>query len=92
MERISLNHWFIKENTLNISLMRFYVKIEMVDVGNEKVCALKVYDENREELLFRFNNLEEAIFFTENSISMAQNFYEIIDEYNEAYKSKIKTK
>lgn len=30
MSRIELNHWYIKDNELSISLMKFYTKIKIL--------------------------------------------------------------
>ncbi len=82
MERINLNHWSVRENNLLISLMRFCVNIEI----NNKNIKLTVINGDRQELLFNFNNLEEAIVFTENIINNSKTLEEISDKYNELYK------
>ena len=79
MKKLELNHWFIKDNKLDISLMRFYVEINIKD----NKFKMKVYDSNQETILLNFNTLEEAITYTENIINNCRNIEEILDKYNE---------
>lgn len=84
MKRLELNHWFSKDNNLNISLMRFYVEINIED----NLFKMKIYDSNQDKVLLNFNTLEESISFTEDIINKCHTTQEIIDKYNELYKEK----
>ena len=57
MKRVSLNHWYVKDNRLEISLMWFFVSIDVKSNG----CFLKVVEDGINETSFYFSNLEEAI-------------------------------
>ena len=84
MKRLELNHWFSKDNNLNISLMRFYVEINI----DNNLFKMKIHDSNQNKVLLNFNTLEESISFTEDIINKCQNTQEITDKYNELYKEK----
>ena len=54
MKRVSLNHWYVEDNRLEISLMWFHVSI---DVGSNG-CFLTVVEEGTNKTSFYFNNLD----------------------------------
>lgn len=85
MGKINFNHWYVKDNTLSISLMRFCVDIDVKDG-----IKLRVIDEDRNELIFDFNTLGEAIFYTENVINDCKTKEEINYEYNKMFKKEDK--
>ena len=78
MKRISLNHWFVRDNHLEIALLHFYVSIDL-EYNN---CTLSVFDENANETNYSFNSLEDAIKFTEEFIASCNNIQAINDTYN----------
>ena len=85
MGRIKLDHWFINDNELSISLMRYYVDINIS--YDEKVnILLRVIDSDRKELFFDFDSLEKAIIFTEAVINKCPNYQAIEDAYNNYYR------
>ena len=98
--KIKLNHWFIDNNKLSISLMRFYVIISIYK--NDNLCfILRVNNGNMEDMYLYFNTLEEAIAFTENQeqqnsnsnkekIDNSRSFDEILIAYKEHYCGKSK--
>jgi hypothetical protein len=81
MKIIELNHWFVKKDELSISLMRHHVSIRILRSGKNNVYQLKVIDSNREELIFNFYTLEDAISFTEDVISKCYDNKEIVNNY-----------
>lgn len=85
MKCINLNHWYIKNNVLSISLMRYYVKINICESMKCILFKLEVINCEREVISFDFYNLEEAIYFTEVIISKCENFEEIIKKYREIF-------
>ena len=87
MGKINLDNWYVKDNVLSISLMRFYVYI---DVKSDNNIKLKVTDENQNELNFDFEYLDEAIFFTEYVVNGYKNKEEIIEKYNKMFKKEDK--
>ena len=48
MKRVSLNHWYVEDNRLEISLMWFHVSI---DVGSNG-CFLTVVEDGTNKFLF----------------------------------------
>lgn len=85
MERISFDYWYVKENTLSISLMRFHVSIGMQQDGGNVFFALRVTDSYQSQFVFYFTNLEDAIWFTEEHIPKARSIAEIIAIYSELF-------
>ena len=83
MDRIHLNHWFVNENELAISLMSFYVSIKMISENNDIYYIARVVNSNTDikEISFKFLSLEEAITFTESIIAKCFTFDEIRDKY-----------
>ena len=81
MERINLNHWYVGGNDLYISLMRFYVRISIENNG----CQLEVVDQNRRNIILKFDTLEDAISFTENVVNKCSEIAEIRDDYKEFF-------
>ena len=82
MEQIKLNHWGAYNNQLEISLLRFYVRIVPYVEEDDIKCNLKVYHNGLNKLELKFSTLEESMGFTEKVISEC----EYIDEINEKYK------
>ena len=78
MKRVSLNHWYVKDNKLEVSLMWFFVSIEV----DPKGCILTVVKDGTDQSKFNFNSLEEAIDFTEGFIAGCKD----IDMIEETYK------
>ena len=92
MSRIELNHWYMKENELSISLMRFYTKIKILK--NDQTIYYQLYVKGNEdkELTFNFYTIEDAILFTEQTIAKSHDTNEILQKYismfkNEKFKS-----
>ena len=90
MSRINKSHWFINENDLTISLMRFHVKIQLKQAKERIIVQLIITDQEQKNLSFHFNTLEEAITFTERIIDKSANNQEIIDKYMEFQEKKEK--
>ena len=85
MAQIRKNHWFINNNDLSISLLRFNVEINFID--NDNTVKIKIKDNNEDYLSLTVNSLEEAIAFTENVISNSKNKENIIDEYKRIFEN-----
>ena len=77
MRRIKLNHWFINDNRLSISLINFFVEIDM---NSEYKYVLHAV--NKESHIYiEFNTIEECIDFTENTIVNCKDNDELYREY-----------
>lgn len=85
MKNIELNHWYIKDNELSISLMRHHVSIRILRNDKNIFYQLVVIDSNRESLLFNFYTLEDAVRFTEDNISKCMDNKEILKQYKELF-------
>ena len=83
MKNLELDHWYIKDNELSISLMRHHVSIGILRNDKNIFYQLGVIDSNRESLLFNFYTLEDAVRFTEDVISKCMNNKEILKQYKE---------
>ncbi len=81
MARINLDHWFIKENSLSISLMRYYVIICPIAYNSTLSYVLNVMDDENNKT-FYFDNLDDAVYFTEEIINKSNSIQEMINEYN----------
>ena len=67
MERMELNHWFVGEDNLSISLTNHFVNIKICRNGKEIFYRLELSN-NRNKLVFNFCSLEDAVKFTEDTI------------------------
>ncbi len=87
MSRMELNHWFTKDDGLSISLMRFYVGIQVLKNNTNIFYQLTVIQDSKEELTFNFYSLEDAVSFTENVINKCENKQQILDKYIEMFEN-----
>ncbi len=78
MKKIEKNYWFVNNNTLEIFLLNFHVKVNVMN----NIISLVVIDDNEREKTFTFNNLEETMFFAENVISKCRKLDEVIFLYD----------
>ena len=85
MIRLELNHWFINNNSISISLMRYFVEISIDYNDVNLFYRLIIRDSNKNELVFNYYSLEDAIWFTENVINKCESFKEIINEYESEF-------
>jgi hypothetical protein len=83
MGKINLDHWFVKDNNISISLMNFFVSINFSSEDNELAAQLTVNNSEMEKLSFTFYSLENAIEFTENVISKCNSLEDISKAFNE---------
>ena len=81
MKKIQLNHWWVDNNKLSISLLRYYVDIHTTYKDSSLSYLLRVINNNQEQLIFSFSTLEEAITFTEDTINECKEFQEITEFY-----------
>ena len=84
MNKIKLNHWFLNDNELTISLMRFFVKIQIL-MNDEFIYYQLVVKSEDDSLTFNFYSLEDAVCFCEKVISQCKNKDEIVDKYKELF-------
>jgi len=81
MEKLLLNHWFINENNMSISLMRFHVSINTYVKDDKLSFVLVATNSNMDKLALSFDSLESAINFTECEITLCDNFNDIAEHY-----------
>ncbi|MBQ3307300.1 MAG: hypothetical protein IJG68_03800 [Bacilli bacterium] len=82
MKKIKKDHWYIKENELSISLLKFHVTIDVLKNDDYIFYHVTVVDENRKELKYNFYTLEDVFYFVENVVDKCWSREEIIDSYN----------
>lgn len=83
MKRIEKDHWYITDNKLSISLMSQYVDIEVMKNDKFVFYKLRVIGGDREELVFNFYSLEDAVHFTEDVVSKCYTNEEVSKRYRE---------
>ena len=83
MKRIDMNHWFLEENKLNISLSKLFASIETSLSDGEISWYLTVTNNRCEEIAFKFDTLEDVVSFVEDEISRCYSVYEVINMYKE---------
>ena len=87
-----LNHWFIDNNKIGISLMRFYIDIEILIEDGELCYKLQIFDDNKVALTFIFETFENVMTFVEDVVNKNSSItlLDIKKTYDEEYgKSKI---
>lgn len=75
--RIKMDHWFIDNNELSISLMNLYVDLT---IYREKVFE-RIVDNNMNEKYYEFNSLEDGIYFAEDYIKYLFTLEEVDEQY-----------
>ena len=75
--RVKMDHWFIDNNKLSISLMNLYVDLT---IYREKVFE-RIVDNNMNEKYYEFNSLEDGISFAEDYIKNLFTLEEVDEQY-----------
>ena len=81
MSRIELNHWYVRNNELSISLISFYTRIEILENNQTIYYRLYVKGNDNKELTFNFYTIEDAISFTEQIIAKSHDINEVLEKY-----------
>lgn len=89
MKGITLDHWYVEENELRISLMRFYVQIKVLKNEKTVYYQLFVKDSDDRELTINFYALEDAISFTEQVVNKSEDSNEVLEKYTLMFGSDI---
>ena len=88
MKKFLLNHWYIKENELLISLTRFFAKIKILNNNETIYFKLFINDGENKEVVLNFYTIEDVVFFTEQIVNKCININEIYEKYNLMFESK----
>lgn len=80
MQRFELNGWFVDGNELSISLMRFYVSINLLNQNGYISYRVRV-KQDQDELIFNFRTLEEAYTFVYSKVNKSRNLDEVANSY-----------
>jgi hypothetical protein len=88
MKTIKLNHWLVNNNSMAISLMNFYVNIDIISDEKNIYFAMRIYAADKNQVMFVFRSLEESISFVETYVSKCMKLSEITEVYDELYKQK----
>lgn len=75
------NQWYINNSSLSISLLHYYVCIDIICNDNNVVYNLTVINEEREKTNYKFESLESAITFTEEVVNYCDSFDEMTKSY-----------
>ncbi len=78
MGKIRLNQWFVKGNSLSITIPPFFICIER---ENSDLYILYSIDEKGYKLLLGFKNMEDAVTFTEKNYNKHNDRNTILAEY-----------
>ena len=85
MEELDSIRWFVKDNEISASLMRFYVQIDICKNDKNLFFPLKVCSDGQELLTFNFYTLEDAIGFTNNVVNKSWTAEEIVEKYKKMF-------
>ena len=88
MPKLEKNHWFVQKNELSIHLMNYYA---FIGYKNGKY-KLEVIGSSDNWLIMNFDTLEDAMMFTENTVSNCFEDEEITQAYEDKYKGQTKGK
>ena len=79
------NNWYVDDNRLSTSLLRFYVDIKLFANRENNHHILRVVNTDTEikELSFEFTTLEDAIKFIENVVAKCWTFDDVLAGYKE---------
>ena len=88
MPKLEKNNWFVQGNDLSISLLCYYAFIS--NKGNK--YKLEVIGKSDNWLIMNFDTLEDAMMFTENTVSNCFEDEEITQAYEDKYKGQTKGK
>ena len=81
--RMMLDHWFVGNDDISISLMRFHVRIRINTIDDRLYYSLTITNSDMKELNLVFYSLVEAVDFTENKISKCCDFAQVLELYKE---------
>jgi len=87
MNKIDLNHWYLKENEISISLLRFHVKINILKNKEFIYFQTIIKDTNEQELTFNFYSIEDAISFVEKTVANCKNNTEVMERYETMFEN-----
>ena len=85
MSRMRLDHWFVDDKGISISLMRFFVNIIICTSKDKIFFKVEIVDDGIEKLYFNFTSLEDAVLFIEEIVSKCLSCEEVEDRYNKIY-------
>lgn len=85
MNKIKSNQWYIEDNKMGISLLRYYAKISILKNNDFIFYRITIIDANRKELVFNMYTLEDAVSFVENVVAISHDYDEILHEYKKMY-------
>ncbi|MEE3343690.1 MAG: hypothetical protein VZS44_06350 [Bacilli bacterium] len=85
MGKIDLKQWFVDGNSLSISLLNYWVDINIKNDGNGIYIQMEVMDNNMQKYVFKFKTLGEAVDFTDNVIKRYKSMQKISIIYEEKY-------
>ena len=79
--------WYIIDNQLSLSLIRYFLKITICKNDYDIYFRLEVYENSKVVLTFNFYSLEEAICFAEETIQKCNSVKEIADCYTKQWQT-----
>ena len=82
MRRCFLNHYFVGENEIVISLDKYFVSIKIIANNNSIRYEARIMNDDTHVIVFKFNSLDEAIVFIEDIVSESNDFSEMIEYYD----------
>ena len=88
MKKIDFNHWFIKDNKLEVSLLNLFASIEITKNDQNVFYKLRVSDQDMETAMFNFYTLEDAVSFIEDKIRRCRSTEEVINMYQDMHINK----
>ena len=84
MKQIEKTNWYVSDNDVSISLMRFHAKYS-IKKDDEHLVHLTVTDKDMKKAVCKFDTIEEAVSFTENVVDNCMCLKDIYDAYKKMY-------
>ena len=81
--RNGVHNEYIEGNEINNSLMRFFVKLNLLSKDDNIICQLSIYENSRVVLIYNFDTLEEALYFCYEIVNKCEDKVQIIAMHNE---------
>ena len=84
MNRIELDHWYLKDNNMAIALLKFHVKIDIKKNNKEIYYQTNIKGEDK-NITVNFYTIEDAISFTEKVVANCKDTGEVANSYKTMY-------
>ena len=85
MGKIDLNNWFVDGNSLSVSLLNYWIDINIKSDNNGIYIQMEVVDNNMDKYIFKFKTMGDAVDFVDNVINRYKSIQKIAIVYEDKY-------